>query len=96
MNLTPCHTGPAARTCGFDAALAEVDVDTTEFEAVTRTDLQDAMLQAVLNAITCISCGAPYGQPHNPGCPQTSFRDGAPGSVDTRALGGIFILNGGR
>lgn len=32
----PCHTGPAAHTCGFDVALHEVDVDTAELLAVTR------------------------------------------------------------
>jgi len=25
-------------------------------------------LLRLLSAITCISCGAPYGSPHNPGC----------------------------
>lgn len=32
----PCHHGPAAHVCGFDAALAEVEVDTAELLAVTR------------------------------------------------------------
>jgi hypothetical protein len=52
-DLTPCHTGAAALTCGFDAALAEVDVDTGEFQAVTAPpisplDIRALMLQAAL------------------------------------------------
>lgn len=96
-DLTPCHTGAAARTCAaFDAALAELEVDTGEFRAVTSPlDIRALMLQAALYACTCISCGAPWGQPHNPGCPQTSFRDGADsGPVDARATGGITVLTG--
>lgn len=31
----PCHTGRAAHTCGYDAALNETDVDTAELAAVT-------------------------------------------------------------
>ena len=99
-DLTPCHTGAAALVCAFDAALAETDVDTGEFRAVTAPtsplDIRALMLQAALYGCTCISCGAPWSQPHAPGCPQTSFRDGADGSpVDSRATGGIVVLSGG-
>lgn len=92
-DLTPCHTGLAAHTCAFDAALAETDVDTAELMAVTTPPgLQQAMLQALLNAITCISCGAAYGSPHAPNCAQSTFRDGATGPVDARATGGVLVL----
>lgn len=59
-NVTPCHTGAAAKVCGRDAALAEVDVDTAELLAVT----------GLLGA--CISCGHPYPG-HYWGCAQTSI-----------------------
>lgn len=34
-NVQPCHTGPAARVCAFDARLREQATDTAELAAVT-------------------------------------------------------------
>jgi hypothetical protein len=57
----PCHTGVYALTCGFCRDLTEIEVDTAELLAATTPAYM----------CTCISCGAPWGQPHAPDCPQT-------------------------
>lgn len=57
-DVTPCHTGAAAKVCGRDVALLEVDVDTLELMLATQPEVMG----------TCISCGAEYGQSHYSWC----------------------------